>query len=115
METQTDKDNAFSDADLMKSLSKSDFTGINDCLGRLDTRMDTFLAVRSEVGAKMNRVNYRKAGGGYQLQPPDAAKQSGRYRRSRNDDELKNSAECISSLLSIGSQIIRPSLVDFLK
>ncbi len=48
-----DNDNMFKlTQDLITSLGTSDFTGIKSALGRMDSRMDKFLAVRSDIGAK---------------------------------------------------------------
>lgn len=113
----TDNDNIFKVMqDLIKAVSTSDLTGIGDSLGRLDTRMDTFLAVRSDVGAKMNRVDLSKS----RLEDISSNLQTLQTRVEDTDvaeamTNLKTAQNVYEASLSIGSQIIRPSLVDFLK
>jgi flagellar hook-associated protein 3 FlgL len=113
----TDADNAFKIMqDLMTAMGTSDFKGISDGLARLDTRMESFLSVRADVGAKMNRVDLSNE----RLKDINTNLQTLQTRVEDVDvaeamTNLKTSQNVYEASLSIGSQIIRPSLVDFLK
>jgi flagellar hook-associated protein 3 FlgL len=112
-----DKDNAFQVIqDLTTAIGKSDLTGVNDCLGRLDSRMDTFLSVRSDLGAKVNRVQLSTD----RLKDISANLQTLQSKVEDTDvaetmTNLKTAQNVYQASLSIGAQIIRPSLADFLK
>jgi flagellar hook-associated protein 3 FlgL len=101
---------------LITSLGTGDFTGMNDALGKLDTRITTFLGVRSEIGAKMNRVQLadeRLKDININLQTLQSNVEDVDVAEAMTN--LKTSQNVYQASLSIGSQIIRPSLVDFLK
>jgi flagellar hook-associated protein 3 FlgL len=112
----TDADNVFAVAkQLMTDLQNGNFAGINNALNTMDSRMDKFLAVRADVGAKMNRIelaNNRTQDTGVNLQEL----------LSKTEDadiagvimNLKMAENVYQSSLSVGAKIIRPSLVDFL-
>lgn len=113
----TDNDNAFKVVqDIMTALGKSDFTGVSDSLARLDSRMESFLGIRSEVGAKMNRIQLSDD----RLKDISSNLQSLQTKVEDADvaetmTNLKTAQNVYQASLSVGAQIIRPSLVDFLK
>ncbi|OCT13150.1 flagellar biosynthesis protein FlgL [Paenibacillus pectinilyticus] len=115
--SSTESDNVFKVMqDLIGAISTSDFTGISNSLGQLDSRMDKFLSIRSDVGAKMNRVDLSKS----RLEDINSNLQSLQTKVEDADvaetmTNLKTAQNVYEASLSVGSQIIRPSLVDFLK
>jgi flagellar hook-associated protein 3 FlgL len=115
--SSTDADNAFKVMkDLMTSISTSDIAGINNGLAQLDTRMESFLAVRADVGAKMNRVQLSDG----RLKDISSNLQTLQSRVEDADvaetmTNLKTAQNVYQASLSVGAQIIRPSLVDFLR
>ncbi len=85
-------------------------------LGELDTAIDNILSMRSEVGAKTNRLDLTKS-------RLDEANLNLSELLSKNEDI--NTAEVITQLkmqentyrtaLAAGARIIQPSLIDFLR
>jgi flagellar hook-associated protein 3 FlgL len=111
-----DPDNTFKVMqDLITALGKSDFAGVNNVLGRLDSRLDKFLGVRAEIGAKMNRVQLSDD----RLKNISANLQSLQTKVEDTDmaetiTNLKTAENVYQASLSTGAKIISPSLVDFL-
>lgn len=113
----TDADNAFKMmSDLHTALINGDFAGINTAISRLDTRVDKFLEIRADIGAKINRIYLAED----RLKDININLQA---LQSKTEDA--DMAELITSLktdeaiyqasLNVGSRIIRPSLIDFLR
>lgn len=85
-------------------------------LARLDVHMDTVLSARSEIGAKINRMEMTMN----RLKSSEAS-----YTKVLSDTEDADTAEIIIKLkeqenvynatLAAGARIIQPSLVDFLR
>lgn len=100
---------------LIKAL-EDDEPGIGDFLGQLDENIDQFLAARSQVGAKQNRV---------ELMEDRLSQQEVFSTRILSDNEDVDVEKVIMELttqesvhraaLSVGSRIIQPTLVDFLR
>jgi flagellar hook-associated protein 3 FlgL len=115
--SSTDNDNAFKVLqDLIGSLGSSDFQGVSNVLSRLDSRLNKFLGIRSEIGAKMNRV---------QLSDERLKDISTNLQTLQSKVEDADIAETVTNLktaenvyqasLSTGAKIIGPSLVDFIR
>jgi flagellar hook-associated protein 3 FlgL len=115
--SSTDADNAFKVlSDLHAALLAGDFAGINAAIGNLDTRMEKFLGVRADIGAKSNRISLVEQ----RLKDIDINLQQ---LQSKTEDadmaelitSIKTDESIYQASLSAGSRIIRPSLVDFLR
>jgi flagellar hook-associated protein 3 FlgL len=113
----TDSDNTFKVMqDLITSLGSGDFNGIETALGKIDSRVDKFLAVRSDIGAKMNRVDLssgRLADINANLQLLQQGVEDADVAETITN--LKTSENVYQSTLSVGAKIIRQSLIDFLR
>ncbi|MFB9327051.1 flagellar hook-associated protein FlgL [Paenibacillus aurantiacus] len=100
----------------VKALESDDTAAVSSMLGRVDTRMSTMLEKRSEVGARMNRVELitsRLQDNGINLQTVQAKAEDADM--SEVITNLKMEENVYQASLSAGAQIIRPSLVDFLR
>ncbi len=113
----TDADNAFKMMDdLHAALISGNTEGINTALGELDTRVDKFLEVRADIGAKVNRIELA----GDRLRDIDI---NVKQLLSKTEDadmaelitKLKTDEAVYQASLSVGSRIIQPSLIDFLR
>jgi flagellar hook-associated protein 3 FlgL len=112
-----DSDNAFTVLqNIMNALKKGDTQGLSNLLGPLDTRLNTMLQIRSDVGAKSDRVdltNQRIVDLNTNLQSL----------QSKTEDvdmaalitNLQTSQNVYQASLAVGSKILPPSLVDFLR
>jgi flagellar hook-associated protein 3 FlgL len=112
----TEADNIFRIFDdVIQALDSSDFGTISESLGRMNTRMDKLLAIRSEVGARTNRSELMES----RLLDMEVNITS---LLSRTEDadlaelimKLKLDENVYQASLSAGARVIRPSLVDFL-
>lgn len=100
---------------LINALEKND-PSIGDFLGKIDANIDKFLAARAQVGAKQNRV---------ELMEDRLSQQEVFSSRILSDNEDIDIEKAIMELttqesvhraaLSVGSRIIQPTLVDFLR
>ncbi|MCA0757552.1 flagellar hook-associated protein FlgL [Paenibacillus sp. N4] len=116
-DTDTTSDNVFQ---LLRRahdmLATGDHDGISALIGQFDTRMNKMLTMRSEVGARMNRVELIQN----RLSDLDINLQT---LQSKTEDadmakvitNMKMEENVYQASLSVGSQLIRPSLVDFLR
>jgi flagellar hook-associated protein 3 FlgL len=113
----SDTDNAFKVLnDLMGRLDANDPTAISAILGDLDTRINKFLEVRADVGAKLNRIELA----GNRLMDSEANLQT--LQSKVEDADMAELATIMQSQenvyqasLSVGAKLISPSLVDFLR
>ncbi|WP_240419843.1 flagellar hook-associated protein FlgL [Paenibacillus periandrae] len=114
---QTDTDNMFKiTQDFIKALGDGDFTAINKAIGDFDSRMNKFLDVRADIGAKMNRIELTDE----RLKDISLNVES---LQSKTEDadmagvitNLKVAENIYQASLSTGAKIIQPSLVDFLR
>jgi flagellar hook-associated protein 3 FlgL len=112
-----DSDNAFTILqNIMNALKNGDSQGLSNLLGPLDTRINTILEVRAEVGARSNRVDLTNQ----RLQDLNTNLQT---LQSKTEDadmatlvtNLKTSENVYQASLSVGSRVLTTSLVDFLK
>ncbi|WP_274362506.1 flagellar hook-associated protein FlgL [Paenibacillus thermotolerans] len=110
-------DNAFKVLqNISDALDREDFDAVREGLGKLDSRIDKFLEIRADLGAKMNRVelaNERLKDISINLQTLQTKTEDADYAEVITN--LKTSENVYQASLSVGAQIIRPSLVDFLK
>lgn len=100
----------------IQALESGNSSAVSSLLGRLDQRMDKMLEQRSDVGARMNRLEYITS-------VFEASNLNLETMQSRVEDadlaevlmNLKMQENAYQASLSAGAQMIRPSLVDFLK
>lgn len=97
-------------------LEASDQEGLSNMLGQIDSRMQTMLTKRSEVGARYNRLEI------IQDRLSDITLNLKTVQASVEDADiaavitnLKTEENIYQASLSVGAQLIRPSLVDFLR
>jgi flagellar hook-associated protein 3 FlgL len=113
----TDDDNTFKVMqDLITALGNGDTHEVSNLIGKLDSRIDKFLEVRADVGARSNRLEHAEN----RLKDLNINLES--LQSKTEDADL---AEVITrflmaenvyrSSLSAGSKLIQPSLVDFLR
>jgi len=110
-------DNAFAILDdLITALSNNNHTDVSAILDRMDTRMDEFLSIRAEIGAKVNRIELMES------RLTDLSLNLETLQGKTEDADLaelimrlKMDENIYQAALSAGSRIIRPSLVDFLR
>lgn len=102
--------------DMIQYLEDGDITAVSAGLARLDQRMDMFLETRSDVGAKLNRIELAQA-------RIDDININLQTLQSRTEDadlaevvtNLQTDQNVYQASLSVGSKIISMSLVDFLR
>jgi flagellar hook-associated protein 3 FlgL len=102
--------------DLEEALKGNNATPINDFLGKLDGNIDNLLAERAELGARYNRVELINA-------RVDEQEVIANRILSDNEDadiervitDLKMQESTHRAALSVGSRIIQPTLMDFLR
>ncbi|MEK3911941.1 flagellar hook-associated protein FlgL [Paenibacillus sp. FSL H7-0331] len=113
----TDTDNMFKiTQDFVTALGAGDFTAINKAIGDFDSRMNKFLDVRADIGAKMNRIELTDE----RLKDISLNVES---LQSKTEDadmagvitNLKVAENIYQASLSTGAKIIQPSLMDFLR
>lgn len=112
-----DGDNAFKVLqDFQNALAAGDTSQISTLIGSIDSRLNKVLNVRSDIGAKSNRIDLASN----RLKDINTNLQN---LQSKTEDadvaevitNLKMSENVYQASLSTGAQIIRPSLVDYLK
>ncbi|MFK7694755.1 flagellar hook-associated protein FlgL [Paenibacillus sp. HJGM_3] len=113
----TDTDNVFKAIkDFSTALENGDFAGISASIGVLDSRMNKMLDVRSDIGAKTNRIELVEA----RLKDISLNVES---LQSKTEDadmsivitNLKTDENVYQASLAAGSKLIQPSLMDFLR
>lgn len=113
----TDSDNVFKAIkDFSTALAAGDFPAINASIGVLDSRMNKMLDVRSDIGAKTNRIELVEA----RLKDISLNVES---LQSKTEDadmsivitNLKTDENVYQASLAAGSKLIQPSLMDFLR
>lgn len=100
----------------ISALSTNDATGIRTAIDRLDENVENLLMIRSDVGARMNRLDLTKN----RLAADDT---NFTKLMSENEDadiaevimKLKNEENVYKASLAGGARIIQPTLVDFLR
>lgn len=97
-------------------LKNGNTEGVSESINRLDERMDAFLAVRADVGAKTNRIELAED----RLSDNNINLSS---LKSKTEDadmaavitNLKMDENVYQASLAAGSRLIQPSLLDFLR
>ncbi|OBZ10351.1 flagellar biosynthesis protein FlgL [Bacillus sp. FJAT-26390] len=116
-DTDTNSDNVFQ---LLRRahdmLSSGDQKGLSNLIGQVDTRMNTMLTKRAEIGARINRVELIEN----RLKDSEINLQTVKSKVEDADiaeviTNLKAEENVYQASLSVGAQLIRPSLVDFLR
>jgi flagellar hook-associated protein 3 FlgL len=114
---ETEDDNLFVVLNnIIEALKNGDQKELSGQLGTIDSRMDKMLAIRSEIGAKTNRIDLmmgRLDDLGVNLTDLQAKVEDADYAelimKSKIQENIYNAS------LSAGAKIISPSLVDFLR
>ncbi|GAB6991332.1 flagellar hook-associated protein FlgL [Paenibacillus pini] len=112
-----DPDNIFNIMDaLTQSLTDGNFKGMTEQLDKIDSRMETILTTRAELGAKTNRIELmqgRLSDLNTNLTDLQSKTEDADYAelimKSKIQENIYNAS------LSAGSKIIQPTLVDFLR
>lgn len=97
-------------------LGSGDQDGISALIEQVDTRMNTMLTKRAEVGAKINRVDIvqnRLDDININLKTVQAKTEDADMAEVITN--MKTEENVYQASLSVGAQLIRPSLVDFLR
>ncbi|KRE97962.1 hypothetical protein ASG89_29095 [Paenibacillus sp. Soil766] len=113
----SDDDNLFKVLNqITNALDQENSAGVSNLLGKLDTRMNSFLETRAELGAKSSRV---------QLSEERLKDININLKSLQSKTEDADMAELITTLktyenvyqasLSVGAKVISPTLVDFLR
>lgn len=88
----------------------------NDHLAKLDSQMDHLLSERSELGARMNRMELSISRlDGLEVSTTSLLSKEEDVDISRVIIDLKAQENVQRAALSVGAKIIQPSLVDFLR
>ncbi|MCG7379568.1 flagellar hook-associated protein FlgL [Paenibacillus sp. ACRSA] len=115
--TGTEEDNLFVTVNnIMKALAEGDTKELSNQLDNIDTRMNKMLAIRSEIGAKTNRVDLmmgRLDDLNINLTDLQAKVEDADYAELAMKSKIQENI--YNASLSAGAKIISPSLVDFLR
>lgn len=91
-------------------------TSTNDHLKELDNQLDNILKERSELGAKMNRMELSSSRvDGLEVSTTQMLSMEEDVDLSRLIIDLKAQENVQKAALSVGARIIQPTLVDFLR
>jgi flagellar hook-associated protein 3 FlgL len=111
-----DADNVFKlFDDIMGFFDESDYTGLSNTIDKIQTRLDTVLEIRSDIGAKTNRIELalgRLQDIGINLQTLQSKTEDADIAEVITN--LKTYENVYQASLSTGAKLIRPSLIDFL-
>ncbi|WP_339305379.1 flagellar hook-associated protein FlgL [Paenibacillus sp. FSL R5-0519] len=115
--TGMEEDNLFVTVNnIMKALTEGDTEALSKQLDNIDTRMNKMLAIRSELGAKTNRVDLmmgRLDDLNINLTDLQAKVEDADYAELAMKSKIQENI--YNASLSAGAKIISPSLVDFLR
>lgn len=101
---------------ILQALTDGDQKELSNQLGTIDSRMDKMLAIRSEIGAKTNRIELmmgRLDDLGVNLTNLQAKVEDADYAELVMNSKIQENI--YNASLSAGSKIISASLVDFLR
>ncbi|WNQ11600.1 flagellar hook-associated protein FlgL [Paenibacillus aurantius] len=102
--------------ELHTALGSSDYSAVSSLIGKIDSRNDKFLETRSQVGARMNRIDLiqgRLADININLQSLQSKTEDADMAEVITN--MKMDENVYQASLSVGSKLIQPSLVDFLR
>lgn len=115
--TGTETDNLFATVNnIIKALTEGDTVELSKQLDNIDTRMNKMLAIRSEIGAKTNRIDLMKGrldDLNINLTDLQAKVEDADYAELAMKSKIQENI--YNASLSAGAKIISPSLVDFLR
>lgn len=115
--TETEEDNLFNIVNnIMKALTEGNQKELSNQLNNIDSRTDKMLAIRSEIGAKTNRVDLmmgRLDDLGINLTDLQSKVEDADYAELAMQSKIQENI--YNASLSAGAKIISPSLVDFLR
>ncbi|OMF04641.1 flagellar hook-associated protein FlgL [Paenibacillus sp. FSL H7-0942] len=115
--TETEEDNLFNLVNnIMKALTEGNQKELSNQLDNIDSRTDKMLAIRSEIGAKTNRVDLmmgRLDDLGINLTDLQSKVEDADYAELAMQSKIQENI--YNASLSAGAKIISPSLVDFLR
>ncbi|MGN7415157.1 flagellar hook-associated protein FlgL [Paenibacillus sp. SAF-068] len=115
--TETEEDNLFNIVNnIMKALTEGNQKELSNQLDHIDSRTDKMLAIRSEIGAKTNRVDLmmgRLDDLGINLTDLQSKVEDADYAELAMQSKIQENI--YNASLSAGAKIISPSLVDFLR
>lgn len=101
---------------LSTALENGDTTGISNLLEDIDSNVNSVIAVRSELGARTNRMTALREQLDYtstNLQENLSSIEDADIAKTIID--FKSQENVYKAALSVGAQIIQPSLVDFMR
>lgn len=101
--------------DMISGLGSNSYQAISDLIGKIDSRLDQFLSSHAEIGARSNRIELvqgRLRDLNTNLSTLQAKTEDADMEKLITD--LKMGESVYQASLSVGAQLIRPSLVDFL-
>lgn len=109
--------NMFSVLDrVISALGTGDYSAVSDEIPNIDANMDRLLSVRSEIGARVNRVELmqnRLADLGINLTDMQSKVEDADFEKLLIDTKINENIYQAS--LSVGAKVISKSLVDFLR
>lgn len=112
-----DADNIFNIIDtLSKNLDDGNFKALSDQIEQIDSRTETILTTRAELGAKTNRIELmqdRLSDLNTNLTDLQSKTEDADYAELIMNSKIQENI--YNASLSAGSKIIQPSLVDFLR
>lgn len=115
--TEKEEDNLFNIVNnIMKALTEGNQKELSNQLDNIDSRTDKMLAIRSEIGAKTNRVDLmmgRLDDLGINLTDLQSKVEDADYAELAMQSKIQENI--YNASLSAGAKIISPSLVDFLR
>jgi flagellar hook-associated protein 3 FlgL len=102
--------------DLSNALGNNNHTAVKNLSEKIQQRMDAILAFRSEIGARVNRVELIES----RLKDMNVHLNSLQAKTEDADmaeliTKLKMDENVYNASLAVGARVITPSLVDFLK
>ncbi|WP_028551003.1 flagellar hook-associated protein FlgL [Paenibacillus sp. UNC451MF] len=113
----TDPDNAFLILkQLSQDLEQGNTTGVSAALDKISTRMNSIVSTRSEIGARVNRlelVENRLKDIGLNIEGLQSKVEDADYSKLMVDSKVNENIYQAS--LSVGAKIISPTLVDFIR
>lgn len=115
--TKSTESSLIKDVDaLIVALNTGNHAGVNTFLGLVDNHLNRVLAVRADIGARVNRMD---------LVNNRITDNNVSFTRMLSDSQdadmaevimnLKNAENVYKSALSVGARVIQPSLIDFIR
>jgi len=101
---------------LSKALKANDSTSINNAIGSVDANINNVIALRSDLGARVNRMTSIQSqldSTSINLQQNLSSIQDADMAKTITD--FTNQQNVYKAALSVGAKIIQPSLVDFMR